>query len=75
MPGKDGHGPRGTVATQFYGASSVYCLTPTTEEIARKVAEQCQVAPATAWELRRALPAVPPRADAGDDEDDDDRPL
>ena len=47
VPGKDGHGPRSTVATQFYGASSVYCLTPTTEEIARKVAEQSQVVATT----------------------------
>ena len=72
VPGKDGHGPRGTVATQFYGASSVYCLTPTTEEIARKVAEQSQVAPVQAWELRPAIPASVPAGRRDDDDDDDD---
>ena len=75
VPGKDGHGPRSTVATQFYAASSVYCLTPTTEEIARKVAESAQVMPAVEWDLRRALAAAPaervPAGPVDDDFDDD----
>ncbi len=36
IPGPDG----GTLATQFYPPSAVFCLTPTTEEIARKEAER-----------------------------------
>jgi hypothetical protein len=48
-----------TAATQFYAPSALYCLTPCTEEVARKVAKASQVAPVQAWELRpeRALPA------------------
>jgi hypothetical protein len=45
------------VASQFYSASAVYCITPTTEAIARQLAESTQPAPVTPWELqtRRAL--------------------
>lgn len=42
----------GKVATQFYPPSSVYCLTPTTEPIARSVALNSWPEPVTAWELR-----------------------
>lgn len=38
-------------ATQFYPPTSVYCLTPTTEEIARAMAVHCQPAPVHRWEL------------------------
>jgi hypothetical protein len=34
--------PKCSVATQFYSPSSLYCLTPTTEKMARKAAESCQ---------------------------------
>lgn len=57
--------------TQFYGAGSLYCLTPTTEEIARAVAASSQVVPVSKYEL--ALPE--PRQHIRDDydmEDDDD---
>lgn len=37
--------------TQFFGGSSVYRLTPTTEEIARKVALHSQPAPVYHFEL------------------------
>lgn len=40
-------------ATQFYSPSSVYCLTPTTEETARAVAKLAQPAPVQRWELRQ----------------------
>lgn len=36
-----------TDATQFYSPSAVYCITPTTEEVARKVASTCQTRPVT----------------------------
>lgn len=39
------------VASQFYAPASVYCLTPTTEEIARVVAKGNRPAPVHRWEL------------------------
>jgi len=48
-------------ATQFYSGGSIYCLTPTTETIARAIATQNQPEPVSLWELRQALPA--PRGD------------
>jgi len=44
-------------ATQFYAPSSVYAITPCTEETARLVAEGATPGPVTAWEVPR-LPAV-----------------
>ncbi len=46
VPGDDG-----PIATQFYSPAAVYCLTPTTETIARGVAKQSQPAPVQRWEL------------------------
>lgn len=67
VPGEDGT----NVATQFYSGSAVYCITPTTEAIARKVAKGSRPEPVTAWELRpeRTLPA---RAEPDDEDDEDD---
>lgn len=42
-------------ATQFYAPAAIYCITPTTEAMARAAAGT--VAPVAEWELRRALPA------------------
>ena len=47
-------GPDATTVTQFYSPDSVYGLTPTTEEIARRVATRSSPAPVARWEL--ALP-------------------
>lgn len=45
-------GPDGTpVASQLYSPGALYCLTPTTEDIARRVAAGCQPEPVTRWEL------------------------
>jgi hypothetical protein len=67
-------GDEGNVATQLYSGSAVYCITPTTEAIARKVAKSSEPAPVTKWELRedRALPAAVTVPD--DDDVDDDIP-
>jgi len=46
IPGKDGR-----QTTQYYSPQSVYCITPTTEEIARAVAAQNEPAPVYRWEL------------------------
>jgi hypothetical protein len=48
------------VVTQLYGGSSVYCLTPTTEDIARKLGERLRPAPVSRYELE------PPRPRDGD---------
>jgi hypothetical protein len=41
-------------ATQFYSPAAVYCITPTTEELARKVAATSRPAPVTRYELAAA---------------------
>ncbi|HEV2780389.1 MAG TPA: hypothetical protein VGX25_13450 [Actinophytocola sp.] len=43
-------------ATQLYNPASVYCITPTTEQIARKLAEGSRPAPVQRWELEPAGP-------------------
>ena len=53
-------------ATQFYGAEAVYCITPTTEEMARTAAKLSHIAPIQRWELPPAKPVTSPR----DDDDD-----
>ncbi len=49
----------GTVATQFYGGASIYCLTPCTGETARAVARDCRPEPVTEWDARRRSGAPP----------------
>ena len=73
------------IATQLYSPSAVYCLTPTTEEIARLMGPRYRPAPVTAYDLRlpetTARPAAAAPIEAGDIEhwadepDDDDLPL
>ena len=55
-----------TGATQFYAPAAVYCITPTTEDIARRVATSSQPAPVQRWEL------AAPREEATDAEAFDD---
>lgn len=78
VPGLDGHGPRSTVATQFYGPAAIYAITPTTEAMARAVARTCQPEPVHRWEMPpdRALAATTeaPRDDDPPDTNDDDLP-
>jgi hypothetical protein len=60
------------IATQFYSPASLYCLTPTTEEMARAVAKRSRPEPVHRWEL----PAATVPAGVGHDAvDDDDRPF
>jgi hypothetical protein len=62
IPAADGSG---AFATQFYGGAAIYCLTPTTEEMARAVAKSSQPAPVQRWEipdLRQRDEASPPRS-------------
>ncbi len=53
-------------ATQLYNPDSVYCMTPTSEENARKIAALSQPRPATRWELE----AVPAESKPGWADDD-----
>jgi ABC-type Zn uptake system ZnuABC Zn-binding protein ZnuA len=46
-------------ATQFYGGSSIYCITPVSEDLARRVAERTAPAPVHTWELP---PSAHPRS-------------
>lgn len=53
----------GTFVTQLFGGSSVYRLTPCTEEIARYAAKRGNHEPVSTWELKRALLAPPAEAE------------
>jgi hypothetical protein len=44
-------------ATQDYASGAIYCITWTTEEIARKVAARSQPAPVARWELEQPAAA------------------
>jgi len=63
IPNKDGG-----ATTQFFNASSIYRLTPTTEDVARQVALSCQSRPVSPWEL--PVPALT-HSDEGSVESDD----
>lgn len=76
VPGDDGV----TMATQYYHPNALYCLTPTTEEIARGLAARVKPEPVTRYDLPRLpagrLPAVsedvePPDDDFEDEDEDD----
>lgn len=69
VPNEDGS----TFATQFYGAEAVYCITPTTEELARAAAQSRKPAPVHRYELE--LPAPYRASPVDDDEDDDGVPI
>lgn len=56
-------------ATQFYGAASIYCVTPTTEETARAFAQRGGPAPVQRWEL---LPPAATTTDAFPSDGDED---
>lgn len=64
IPGDDG-----VVMTQFYSGSSIYCLTPTTEAMARAVAAHNTPVPVQRWELPDIKPA--PYRDHQDDPGDE----
>jgi hypothetical protein len=53
VPAVEGH----AAVTQYYGASSIYCLTPTTEEIVLAVCRRDHPAPVHRYELPKPEPA------------------
>jgi hypothetical protein len=64
------------VATQYYGPSAIFCLTPTTESLARRLAKSCEVRPVGVWELPALDPpptSPPPRYRPDRDEFEDSR--
>ena len=68
----------GSTMTQFFGANSIYGLTPVSETIARAVAAQSQPEPVHRYELPLALiqATEPPQDDRyGDDSHDDEGPF
>ena len=85
MPMKDG-----SMSTQFYSPGAVYCITPTTEEIASKMSLAYQPEPVSRWEFKQLQEAngfspsdrvaSPDGLDMfegidDDDDDDDDEPV
>lgn len=60
--------------TQFYGAQSIYCLTPTTEEICKRFAAMRHEEPVSAYELK-SLPAPSLYVPTDDEQGEDDEPL
>lgn len=60
----------GAAFTQFYGAGSIYCLTPTTEEIACKMAGYIRARPIDVFEMKQLQ--LPAGVRAGEDVDDHD---
>jgi hypothetical protein len=79
--------PSDPPVTQFYGGSTIYSITPTTEEIARRFAARNRPEPIQVWELPRLEAqssdeiedSIEGFADSGgvidDDLDDDEVPL
>lgn len=77
VPATPGHGPM----TQILSPNSIYRLSPTTEAIARVVAEECRPEPVSRYELEAAsaapvsaAPAPPDAWGTADDPFDDDDP-
>ena len=55
--------PDDATATQFYSPAAVYCITPTTEAMARAVARGNKPAPVQRWELEPANSVSEPQDD------------
>lgn len=58
--------PKCSIATQFYSPSALYCLTPTTEALCRRMSANHTPTPVQRYEL----PAAPQAARLPDGEDD-----
>lgn len=65
----------GPPTTQLYGPSAIYSLTPTTEEIAKAVAERNRPVPVYQWELPALrVPAVETEVMSTQSQDEDGDP-
>jgi hypothetical protein len=69
-------GAAGTITTQFYNASSIYCLTPTTEDVARRFMARHEITPVVQYELapppERKPTVIVDTFETREDIDDDD---
>jgi hypothetical protein len=54
-------------ATRYFSSSAIYCITPVTEEVARKLCRNLKQEPAFAWELKDHPKAVTYAQDEDDD--------
>jgi hypothetical protein len=64
--------PSDPPVTQFYGGSAIYAVTPTTEDIARRISAQSRPTPVHAYELPAPSRIPAEEDDDGDDGDDGD---
>lgn len=66
----DGDAP---IATQYYGPTAIFCLTPTTEAVARRLACNSAIRPVARFELLDESPVrqLGAHAATGDDDDDE----
>jgi hypothetical protein len=58
-------------STQYYSPGSIYCITPTSEQIARIVAKQSQSTPVYRWELSQLTEGLKADYDPALDENDE----
>jgi hypothetical protein len=59
--------------TKYLGSSSIYAITPVTEETATAIARQLKVAPISEWDARKLIDKPQPRMiETHNDEDEDD---
>jgi hypothetical protein len=63
----DGSDASKTYATQYYGGSSIYCLTPCTEAAALAAAKLSQPEPVQSWELPQLESGARNVPDSADD--------
>lgn len=61
--------PDGAMQTQLYNGSALYCLTPTTEELARAVALRNQPQPVHRYELPAPTVTAQPSVDYSFEDD------
>ena len=64
----DVHQETEPVATQYYSSAAIYCITPTTEELAKKFTAHFKPAPVQRWELPEPANPRGPEPDEDDDE-------
>ncbi|MCW2898841.1 MAG: hypothetical protein JWO67_1106 [Streptosporangiaceae bacterium] len=57
--------------TQFYSPQAVYCITPTTQDIAVTIGRRSQPAPVQRYELEPPKPREDPWGDEADSDDED----
>jgi hypothetical protein len=58
--------------TKYLGPSSVYAITPVTEETARALARQIEAAPLSIWDARRLAKSLPATESPHYENEDDD---